>query len=289
MEARVKSLTSVEEKLTRKSSSTKTVADLTDLVGLRLILLFKKDLEKMDEVIRHTFRIVDFENTADRLDETQFGYQSNHYLINLPDAWLKIPSYADLGELTAEVQVRTLAQHIWAATSHKLQYKREESVPPPLRRTIHRVSALLETVDLEFERVLDERATYVETSADTTVSASLNVDLVAKLLGEVWPTKNADETEDYDELLDNLNGLGITTVSDLRDILERQRAATLRHESSRVAECTPDDYDEEDADRYERGVYYTHVGLTRDALTRELGKKRVWGAMGFGELAAGED
>jgi ppGpp synthetase/RelA/SpoT-type nucleotidyltranferase len=32
-----------------------------------------------------------------------------------------------LGGLRAEVQVRTTAQHIWAAASHKLQYKHEES------------------------------------------------------------------------------------------------------------------------------------------------------------------
>lgn len=63
--------------------------------------------------------------------------------------------------LKAEVQVRTVTQHVWAAASHVLQYKQEASVPLPVRRSIYRVSALLETVDLEFERVLSS-ATPIE-------------------------------------------------------------------------------------------------------------------------------
>jgi ppGpp synthetase/RelA/SpoT-type nucleotidyltranferase len=65
-----------------------------------------------------------------------------------------------------ELQLRTLAQHIWAVASHKLQYKREASVPVPIRRSINRVSALLEMVDLEFDRVLLEREQYVPATRD---------------------------------------------------------------------------------------------------------------------------
>jgi len=285
MEGRIKTLASVEEKLTSKAASVSSVSDLMDLVGVRLILLFRKDLVTLDEVIKSTFRVVSFENTGDRLDATQFGYLSNHYSVRLPESWLEIPSYTDLGDLVAEIQVRTLAQHMWAAASHKLQYKREESVPPPLRRTIHRVSALLETVDLEFERVLIERASYVEaSSADEERSAPLNVDLVAKVLADTWPPENEDDTEDYDELLRNLNDLGVTTTDRLQQILAKHKKATLQEEREYAASRQPSDYNEDDMDRYERGVYYTHVGLTRDSLGREFGRKRLWQVLGLGEM-----
>jgi putative GTP pyrophosphokinase len=62
-----------------------------------------------------------------RLAEDQFGYASIHFAVELPASWLRVPSRAGLGGLRAEIQVRTTAQHIWAAASHKLQYKHEES------------------------------------------------------------------------------------------------------------------------------------------------------------------
>ena len=92
---------------------------------------FLTDLDKIDELIRSTFEVMSPEDTADRLGEAQFGYQSLHYTIKVPLIWLEIPTMADFGDIQAEVQVRTLAQHIWAAASHKLQYKNEASVPPP--------------------------------------------------------------------------------------------------------------------------------------------------------------
>lgn len=282
MEARVKSLASVEEKLTNRMSPIESVGELSDLVGVRLILLFRRDLARMNELIGNTFRVFSFENTGDRLDETQFGYQSNHYVIRLPEAWLEIPSYADLGTLTAEIQVRTLAQHIWAAASHKLQYKREQSVPPPLRRTIHRVSALLETVDLEFERVLDQRASYVESTSESEGSQSpLNVDLVAKVLREIWPSENADEAENYDDLLGNLLALKVDTVDKLFSVLQRHRQSSLRYDKERVRQIEAGDADNDDLVRYQRGVYFTHVGLTRQALSEEFGRKKLWEVMGL--------
>lgn len=281
IESRVKTLSSVEEKLIKKTREMKSVSDVKDIVGVRIILLFRNDLSKIDFVIKDNLNVLSFENTADRLDETQFGYQSNHYLINLPESWLKIPSYADLGSMVAEVQVRTLAQHIWAAASHKFQYKREESVPPPLRRTIHRVSALLETVDLEFGRVLEERALYIERSTTDDSVQPLDVDLLAKILADTWPQENAYSDENFDSLLANLEALGVKTTKDLRTILSKHLDAALDSEMRRAESADREDYDIEDMDRYERGVFYTHVGLTREALQLEFGKKRLWSVMGI--------
>ncbi len=154
IEHRVKDWGSIADKIERKSLALEELTQLQDLIGLRLILLFRRDLEKTHRLISETFTVLSHEDTAERLDVTQFGYQSFHYVIELPESWLTVPSFADFANLKAEIQTRTLAQHMWAAGSHKLQYKQEQSVPEPVRRSINRVSALLETVDLEFERVL---------------------------------------------------------------------------------------------------------------------------------------
>ena len=70
---------------------------------------------------------------------------------------------------------------------HTLQYKQEDSVPAPMRRAIHRVSALLEVVDLEFERLLKERESYRSDSGPINTDAILNVDLLEHLLDALLP------------------------------------------------------------------------------------------------------
>ncbi|HIF6332154.1 TPA: GTP pyrophosphokinase, partial [Raoultella ornithinolytica] len=154
IESRVKDLDSLMEKLERKEIDIEKVSDLDDLIGLRVILLFKRDLDLVTKCLKETFIILHEEDKLDVLEEDKFGYQSRHYIIKVPDEWLKLPTYSKFGEFKAEIQVRTLAQHIWAAASHKLQYKHEKSVPPQLRRAINRASAVLEVIDLEFERIL---------------------------------------------------------------------------------------------------------------------------------------
>ena len=168
IESRVKTLESSEEKLDRKSLELKSLLELNDLIGIRIILLFRRDIVTVSKLLAETFEVLSTEDTATRLSEAQFGYQSLHHIIRVPKSWLSVPTFFDLGELKTEIQLRTLAQHIWAAASHKLQYKHEESVPPPIRRSIHRVSALLETVDLEFERVLTDRGTYIAEASSNT-------------------------------------------------------------------------------------------------------------------------
>lgn len=168
--------------------------------------------------------------------------------------------------------MRTLAQHIWAAASHKLQYKQEASVPPPLRRTIHRVSALLETVDLEFERVLGERRSYVEKQIDTLKpSERLNVDLVEAILAEYFPAENRIENEIYAQLLEELFELQVTTAAQFREVLKRNLAGAMEDEKKWVQLTKKNKASGLEKERALRGIYFTHVGLARGALKLEFG------------------
>jgi putative GTP pyrophosphokinase len=275
MESRVKDWSSIEEKLDRKSLNLEHINSLTDFVGIRVILLFRANLEAVDRLISSTFQVLESEDTAKRLGEAQFGYQSQHYVLKLPKEWLTLPSMTDLGELQAEVQVRTLAQHIWAAASHKLQYKHEDSVPPPLKRTINRVSALLEIVDLEFDRVLAEQKAYRDVGiAATTGSEPLNVDLLAALLNDTYPLKNRREGEPYEELLSDLRELSVNSVDDFKSILRKHHDKVMKEERKYVArhEATPD-FSVTTKERINNGVFFAHVGLARNALTSEFGRK----------------
>lgn len=276
IESRVKSWNSIEEKIEQKRLSLESIDDLNDLIGVRLILLFRSDLVAVEKLVLDTFDVISSEDTAKRLGEAQFGYQSQHYVVRLPKSWLKIPSMADLGEFRVELQVRTLAQHIWAAASHKLQYKHEESVPPPLRRTINRVSALLETVDLEFDRILEERRDYREVGIPAAKdSEPLNVDLLASLLTDVFPQENLEDDDNYAELLTNMTQLSIMTVAELKALLQKHYDAVMDSEMKEVLihteEAEDGEYEDPDEERIARGVFFTHVGLAREALRKEFG------------------
>jgi putative GTP pyrophosphokinase len=243
-------------------------------VGVRVNLLFRQDLQKVGSILRETFNVTSEEDAGRRLSEVQFGYQSTHYVVGLKPDWLQIPTLRDLGGLKVEIQVRTLAQHIWAAASHKLQYNREESVPPPLRRTIHRVSALLETADLELERALDDREAYIHEAVESAKPAEvLNVDLLESILSESFPEENKVSFEQYANVLEELFAMGITTAAQLRELIARQMKHVKACEKDSLEEARSKERSGSTKSRFGRSVYFTHAGMLRVALAGELGKK----------------
>jgi len=258
IEQRIKSWTSIDEKIRRKSLDLEELTKLQDLIGLRLILLFRRDLEKVHGLINERFYVLSHEDTAERLDAEQFGYQSRHYIINLPS----MPSYS--GTLKVEIQTRTLAQHMWAVGSHKLQYKQEQSVPKPVRRSINRVSALLEIVDLEFERVLEEREQYLKDVDARDPDLPLNVDLISRMLDELLPAKNKGPDE-YASLLVDLLHFHVDTSSKLRSLINDYREAIDDEEAAYVRRKAGP------PNRVDQGVYFSHSGLVRIAMNAKFG------------------
>jgi putative GTP pyrophosphokinase len=274
IEKRVKTWESISEKLERKTLQVISCKELPDFVGLRVILLFHRDAIRTCELVEKHFTVLQQEDKRAVLEDSRFGYASFHYVVSAPAVWQAVPTLSGVTNFRAEIQVRTLAQHIWAAASHTLQYKQEQHVPAAVRRTINRVAALLETVDLEFERVLTERQSYREEAHLETQPGTLNADLVSKLLDEVLPPQNKSETEMYSVLIDELRAFGINSLSGLRSLLQRHIPVILEVDRRRVETekqkpvplgTTPD--------RIAKGVFFSHVGLARRALSQEFGAR----------------
>jgi putative GTP pyrophosphokinase len=277
IEHRVKSWQSISEKLERKSLELNHIADLDDLVGVRSILLFRRDVDTATRLVADKFKVIKQEDTISRLGESQFGYSSIHFTVQVPPEWLKVPTLARFAGYKAEVQIRTIAQHLWAASSHVLQYKQEAGVPPPVRRSIFRVSALLETVDLEFERVLTEREQYSRQVDVTSKEEILNVDLIEKVLDTLLPKENRKETEPYSELLADLFAFSVVTPQALEQLIKETETEVQASEASTVEKRKEEkDYTGTSRGRIERGVFFSHVGLVRQALHQKF--KSRWNA-----------
>jgi putative GTP pyrophosphokinase len=289
---RTKSWSSVAEKLERKQVTISDIHELRDLVGLRLILQFRRDVEHVCELLGSHFVVLEREDVATRLRADQFGYASTHLLVRSPDAWMGVPTTAGFDDLVVEVQIRTAAQHIWASASHILQYKDEDSVPIQLRRSLYRVSALLETVDLEFERFLRERESYVLDASRGAVPdvTELNVELLRQMLTWSFPSANLRGNEDYADLLRELARFQVTTMGQLRALLAKRTGEVLERDQRMVHAVkeawrkNPDSRGERsvrvDAEpglaflpeplRVESGVFFSHAGLLRMVLAVEF-------------------
>lgn len=179
--------------------------------------------------------------------------------------------------LSAEIQVRTMAQHIWAAASHKLQYKQEENIPQPLKRSIHRVSALLETVDLEISRLNNERNSYLKSLDVAEENLQLDVDIAAKILADMWPAKNLSPSEeDYDGLVTELRHFRIEDSNSLKSFIEKHREKQLKDEEDLIENLScRQDLPTLITDRISRGFYFTQVALTRGAIRDEFGEEEA--------------
>ena len=276
VESRVKSWESITEKGERKDLELTSIHELDDLVGIRLILLFRRDIDMTSRLLRENFRILSSEDTAQRLIENQFGYQSLHLVVSLPPHWVGVPSFQGCGNLRCEVQIRTLAQHAWASASHELQYKVEDSVPKPLQRSIYRVSALLETVDLEFERLLAERDDYVQSLRDEPqIERDLDTDALRQILDTRLPARNRISRDSYSELVKTLERAGVKTTKELNAFIDKHLQAALAEDARTANELHISRgpfSDPDDAKRVAKGFFFTHTGLIRNMITIALGK-----------------
>ncbi len=277
IQKRIKTWASIKEKIINQGLKFKSIKECQDLVGLRSVFLYRRDLTKFEKVIKDTFIIKKQYDTSERLKRDQFGYASIHFIIQLPKEWLKVPTLSEFGEMTSELQIRTLSQHIWAEVSHELQYKSLVDVPQNLVRPIYRASALLETVDLEFERLLLEREEY-RNKIDQNINQELNVDNIEQILDGLLPLQNKSYDEEYAQLNKELINKGINDTEKLRKFVfdnlewilsrdkERVKNEIADSEQTGCITCPPEAWE-----RVMKGYFYTHTGLMRAMLNKELG------------------
>lgn len=184
IEYRVKSYRSFQEKSESKSKYRDPLKDIKDLVGLRIISYYIEDVKKISSIFEKEF-IIDRDNSIDKsalIDPDKFGYVSVHYVFELPNSRTHLTERKRFSKLPAELQIRTVLQHAWAAISHKLEYKSSSETPRLLRRNLHRLSALLELGDLEFSRLKAMKEDLEKEYATKVSSGDLSLELNASSL-----------------------------------------------------------------------------------------------------------
>lgn len=238
---RVKAEESAKRKIETADGDYTAYEDLHDLLGLRITCYFADEVERVAEIIDTQFRAdpSKSEDKMDRLGPKEFGYRSVHRVAWLGDDRATLAEYSRFKDLRFEVQIRTVLQHAWAEIEHDLGYK-AETIPGPMRRRFSMLAGVLELVDYEFQTLRKELDKYEEKAEkaanNSTTDMALDMATLYWLLRRDKLVRGLDravattgkrrlgerprDPRVLEQLLQKLNNLGISSISQLRETSE---------------------------------------------------------------------
>lgn len=174
---RVKSEESAVSKIERKPDRYDRVGSLTDLLGLRVICYFSDQVDQVATALGAEFSI-DEKNSVDKrkdLGDREFGYLSLHRIAKVLPQRGELIEYKRFGDISFEIQIRSILQHAWAEIEHDLGYK-VSTIPSHLRRRFSMLAGVLELADREFISLRRDVSAY---ERDSETRASIDPDNLA--------------------------------------------------------------------------------------------------------------
>jgi putative GTP pyrophosphokinase len=153
--SRVKTLPSLLDKAERQQLDDP-LAEMNDIVGLRVVCLFLSDIDRVGQSIRECFDVITEDNKIEGQPSSSFGYMSVHFVARMKQEY-KGPRYDLVSGVPFEIQVRTIAMDAWAAASHYLDYKTDIDVPKELRKDFYALSGLFYVADRHFEMFCERK------------------------------------------------------------------------------------------------------------------------------------
>lgn len=158
--ARVKSWESTERKL---EESALHVLQIPDLVGLRLVVLFREDISAVDEILD---RILSESPPPGRLRQhwnDEIGRSTGYSSLHRQDRLAVDPHDGDTASLVQpeilpsfEVQIRTELEDSWAVLTHSNFYKNKDGIPHDTQLRLKRLAASLNLLDSELQSIKNQ-------------------------------------------------------------------------------------------------------------------------------------
>ena len=215
----IKTFESLCEKVVRKQIKNNHFEAIEDIAGVRVICLYRSDLERLANVILENFYYIR-SNTSRTRSETPFGYSSNHYIVRLPKE-CKGPRYNKIKDLKCEIQVRTILMDAWASVSHHLDYKQQIDIPRELRTDFEALAGLFYVADTHFELfkegIEESRAKLIETVKQDMfdLDQEINLDSLTAYLKLKFPERKIKSVES--DIISELREYGYINIRQLDD------------------------------------------------------------------------
>ncbi len=244
IEHRVKEEKSLAGKLELKGEKYSSLADITDILGARIIVFFSDEIDDIARLVENEFDI-DWENSVDKraiIKPDAFGYLSLHYICSLP----MDSDYPDnICGKKFEIQIRTTLQHTWAVINHDLGYKTDFGVPRMVTRNFSRIASILEIADEQFVKIRDDIEAYEDSvrehitngtaddlhidnvSLNTFVSLNKNMQAFMHELSDLCDGAEISNIS-AEPYIQQLAFLGVTTLGDLNKLLVDNKDLALK-------------------------------------------------------------
>ncbi|NHK27507.1 RelA/SpoT domain-containing protein [Parvularcula flava] len=224
--SRLKTKDAILEKISRKEYPNG-FAGVSDVVGIRVIVFFNRQVNEAIKLLRNAFEVVEDE-TSDRgrdLGKDKIGYRSFHLVCRLGSSRGGLPEYSGLDQLKFEIQVRTVLQHAWAELAHDTSYKFSAELPSEIERKLNLYSGLLEVADNGLEEIAVQISQYEEeiNNAKTQDFSVQNIDSItfSRALREAKMTYGFElsSTSDDQKIITELNRFGVEDVGELEALI----------------------------------------------------------------------
>ncbi|MDB5691942.1 MAG: RelA/SpoT protein [Alphaproteobacteria bacterium] len=256
VESRVKEYESFRRKVQGKAGGSD--YEIDDLVGARVVCLFKSDLDSIGKLIEKEFKIVATDDKVSGADDS-FGYMSVHYIVVMKSSYTG-PRYNKIKGMKFEIQVRTLCMHAWAAISHYLDYKAEWDIPTHLRKGLNALSGLFYVADEQYERLYDARQASRVTAGSSvarsgTTSTPINLDTVTAFLQRKFPDRVQAASPSVSTLVRELIESDYRSIEQVEDDIESARD-----------KLNEDEAGTKKAQKVTRKLFYNSAGVVRVSL-----------------------
>jgi putative GTP pyrophosphokinase len=254
--SRVKTSESLIEKQRRRRYKDPTT-EITDVVGIRVIIYTEDDAARVCELVKSTFSIdpIHSIDKGKELEVDQIGYRSYHFTCDLGNRRVALPEFQAFTGMQFEVQVRTILQHAWAEVEHDRNYKFSGVLPAALQRRLFLISGVLEMGDRELNQLsrdidayaadVEERAREGKLKGEELNSTTLRA-FIPELASGLKRAKmyyNADP-DTLTNVIEECRAFGLKTTTDLKTLFTKELFAAI--------------------DEFQKDT--NEAGLTRDAM-----------------------
>lgn len=277
--ARLKGWESLWNKIDSANWTYKSIYQMGDLIGIRIICLTNKEVALVVEILKESLSIHKEYDTKSRLGENEFGYSSLHLLgkISKEEASLiKIEDKDILEGKNYEIQVRTMASHIFSDLSHKYDYKSSKFVPSEIRRSLFRIAAMSEVLDTEIDNFNIARKNYLDNYIPEPED-QLNKDNIELFLNKKFnDRRDTKEMESYNDALIDLENFGIKSIADLSKLLDSNITEIIKQEKKET-DYLIEKLGKEDSvvkQIIQQGFLFSNTGIIRSVLSQQFGA--IW-------------